>query len=91
MLLHVEVSADTVCGVVLSDVAKVFAHPFAQGAFSVSNILFETHLARNAINDVVGFAATTPDSVVVATSNWTLDGSTGVQFDTVPAVRSSAG
>ena len=45
MLLHIEVSADTVRGVVLSDVAEVFAHPFTQSAFCVSNILFETHLA----------------------------------------------
>ena len=69
MLLHIEVSADTVCGVMLIDVTEVFTHPFTQSAFCVSNILFETHLARNAIDDVVRFAAATPDSVVVAACN----------------------
>ena len=91
MLLHIEVSADTVCGVVLCDITEVFTHPFTKCAFGVSNVLFETHLACYAINDIVGFATATPDGVVVATCNWTLNGSTSVQFYAVPAVGPGAG
>ena len=73
MVLHIEVSADTMCGVVLGDVSEVFTHPFTQSSFSMSNILFEAYLTCNAINNVVGLATTASDCVVVATRNRTSD------------------
>ena len=66
-------SADTMCGVVLGDVLEVFTHPFTQSSFSMSNILFESYLTCNALNNGVGLATTAPNCVVVATRNRTSD------------------
>ena len=60
-------SADTVSGVVLGDVAEVFTHPFTQSSFGVSNILFEAYLTCDTVDNVVGLATATSDGVVVAT------------------------
>ena len=57
MLLHIKVSADTMCGVVLCDVPEMFTHPFTEGTLGMSSVLFKTHLTCNAINNVDGFAA----------------------------------
>ena len=73
MILQIKVSSDTVSGVVLCDVPEVFTHPFTKCTFSVSDVLFKAHLARNAVNNVIGLAATTSDSVVFATSDRALD------------------
>ena len=73
MVFRIKVSADTVCGIVLSDVSEVFTHPFTQCSFGVPNVLFVTHLTSNTIYDVIGLTATTPDSVVFATSDGAYD------------------
>ena len=52
-------------------------------ALGVSNVLFKTHLTCNAVNDVIGLAATTSDGVVIVTCNWTFNGSTCVQFNAI--------
>ena len=57
----------------LSDVAKVFPHPFTKSPLSVTNVLFETYDAGDAICDIVGFAVTLSDGIVVTSSNWTDD------------------
>ena len=40
MLLGIKMAANTVGGVMLGDIPKVFTHPFTQCSFSVTNILF---------------------------------------------------
>ena len=91
MLLHIKVSADTMCGVMLCDVTEVFTHPFTKCSLRMSDVLFKTHLTCYAVNDIVGFATTTSDGVVFATCDLTINGSTSVQFCTVPAIGFSAG
>ena len=86
MILHIKVSADTMCGVMLCDVPEVFTHPFTECTLGMSNVLFKTHLTCNAINDIVGLAATTANGVVVATCNWTFNVSNYVQFSAIPAI-----
>ena len=86
MFLRIEVSADTMGGVMLGNVTEMFAHPFAQCSFSVSNILFETYLTSDTVDNVVGFATAAPNGIVVATSNRTFDITRSVQFDAISAV-----
>ena len=69
MILLVEMSANTMCGFMLSDVTKMFTHSLTQCSFGVPNVLFVAHLTSNTIYDVIGLAAATPDSVVFATSD----------------------
>ena len=69
MILLIKVSADTVGGVVLCDVPEVFTHPFTKCTFCVPYVLFKAHLARDAVNNIIGLATTTSDSVVFATSD----------------------
>ena len=75
---EIEVSANTVSGVVLGDVPEVFTHPFTQCSFYMSNVLFETYLTGDAVNNGIGFATTTSNGVVVATSDRTSDGSRSI-------------
>ena len=91
MVLHIKVSADTMCGVMLCDVTEVFTHPFAECTLGMSDVLFEAHLTSNTINDIIGLATTTPNGVVFATSDRTFNATTFVQFYAVPAVLSRAG
>ena len=46
---EIEVSANTVSGVVLGDVPEVFTHPFTQCSFYMSNVLSETYLTGDAV------------------------------------------
>ena len=48
--------ADTMCGVVLSDVTEVFTHPFAQ---CMTDVLFQTHLTSNTVDNIIGLATAT--------------------------------
>ena len=85
MFLQIKVSADIVCGVVLDYISEVFTHPFIQCSFSVSNILFETYMTGDTVDNVVGFAATAHDGVVVATSDGTSDCTRSVKFHAISA------
>ena len=78
-------SANTMGGVVLGNVAEVFTHPFTQCSFSMSNRLFKTYLTSDTIDNVVGFATTVPNGIVIATSNRTFDITRSVQFNAVSA------
>ena len=91
MTLHIKVSTDTMCGVVLCDVTEVFTHPFAECTLGMSDVLLDAHLTCNTINDTIGFATTTPNGVIFATSDRTFNASTFVQFYAIPAVLSRAG
>ena len=53
----------------------------------MSNILFETHLTQDAINNVVGLAAATPKGVVSATSTGAYYGPTFFLFNAVSAFQ----
>ena len=69
MLLRIEMSADTMGGVMLGNVVEVFTHAFTQYSFSVSNILSKTYLTGDTVDNVVGFATTAPNGIVIASSN----------------------
>ena len=74
----------------LGDISEVFTHPFTQCSFGMPNILFETYLAGDTIDNVVGFATTTSNGVVVASSDRTFNLARSVQFNAVSAVFASA-
>ena len=71
--------------VVLGDAAEVFTHPLTQCTYSVSNTLFKTYLTSDTIDNVVGFATTAPNGIVIATSDRTFDITRSVQFNAVSA------
>ena len=79
-------SADTMCGVVLSDVTEVFTHPFAQCSFSMTDVLFQTHLTSNTVDNIIGLATATSNGVVFATGDWTNDLTRSVQFQAISAI-----
>ena len=58
MIICVVVSADTMCGVVLCDIAKRLTHAFTKRSLGVANMLFVADGASDAINDVIGLAVT---------------------------------
>ena len=60
-------------GVVLGDVANVFSHPFTKSSLSVTNVLFEAYDAGYAVYDVISFAVTLSDGIVMASCDWTFD------------------
>ena len=72
MVPHIEVSADTMSGVMLCHVKEMFTHPFTQRTFSVSDVLFKTHLT---CDDIIG--------VVFAASNQAFNGATCIQFNAI--------
>ena len=56
MIICIVVSADTVCRVVLCDIAKVLTHAFTKCSLGVANVLFVADCASEAINDIIGLA-----------------------------------
>ena len=85
MIICVVVSADTMCRVVLCDIAKVLTHPFTKCALGVANVLFVADCASDAINDIIGLAIAVPYSIILSACNRTDDGTSLIEFDAVPA------
>ena len=73
MIICVVLSADTVCRVVLCDVAKVLTHAFTKCSLGVANIMFVADCASNAINDVIGLAVAVAYSVILSACDRTDD------------------
>ena len=79
------VSANSVCRIVLCDVAKVLTYAFTRCSLGVAKILFVADCASDTINDIVGLAVTVAYSVILSACDRTGDGASPVQFDAVPA------
>ena len=60
-------------GIVLSDIAEVFTHPFIKSSLGVENVLFEAYDASYTINDTIRFAVALSDGIILASSYLTCD------------------
>ena len=85
MIICVVVSADTMCGVVLCDIAKMLTQAFTKCFLGVANMLFVADGASDAINDVIGLAVTVAYSVILPACNRTDNGTSLIEFGAVPA------
>ena len=85
MIICVVVSADTMCRVVLCDIAKVLTHAFTKCSLGVANVLFVADCASDAINDIIGLAVAVSYSVILSACNRTDNRTSPVEFDAVHA------
>ena len=84
MIICVVVSADTVCRVVLCDVAKMLTHAFTKCSLGVANVLFVANCASDTINDIIGLAVEVPYSVILSACDRTDDRTSPIEFYAVP-------
>ena len=85
MVFLVIVLADTMTGIMLCDISKVFTYAFPKSSLGVTNVLLETYYAGNALYDGVGFAVAMSDGVVFTSSNRTGNRACMVSFYAVSA------
>ena len=85
MIIRVVVSANTMCGIVLCDVAKMLTHAFTKCSLSVANVLFVANSASNTINDIIGLTVAVAYSVILSAYYRTGDGASLIKFDAVSA------
>ena len=85
MVFLVMMLADTLAGIMLCDISKMFAHAFTNWSLGVTNVLFKAYSAGNAVYDIVCFAVAMEDGVVFTSCYRTGDGAGVIVFHAVSA------
>ena len=80
MIICVVVSADTMCRIVLCDVAKMLTHAFTKCLLGMANIFFVADGASDAINDIIGLAVAVAYSVILSACDRTGNGTSLIEL-----------
>ena len=58
----------------MCDISEMFTHSFTKSSLSVTDVLFQTNNAGNAIYDIVGFAVAILKGIILPSSDGTDNG-----------------